>query len=173
MNLSSEPIIVADAETWEGFESNARKEWRKRHKKKSGRKSVANEASKLIIESWLELRVGDMTQYQIRKHAWKKDKSIGESTYKKYTSRFVTLLALADRDQLTENDKKLLEKATPALAQRVNNFKQALGNAITQGEGFTPSYNHKLAEQLAQESRELLASIQAALRKDALSLSLQ
>jgi hypothetical protein len=138
---------VPDAETWKAFESNARKEWRKHHKKRSGKKSVAKEALALIIESWLELRHGKMTQYGIAKDAWKKNKKFSYRTYKKYTFEFVTELAImGERHQLSENDKKLIEKATPALARKVDAVKEAHKNATTSDEGLRVSPHHDLAK---------------------------
>jgi len=169
MDPSSEPIIVPDAETWKAFEFNAREEWRKRHKKMSGRKSVRDKVMPLICESWLELRRGEVThagQYQITKHAWKKNRKFKRATYKKYTAEFVTLLAIAaDREQLSEYDRKLLEKTTPALTRRVNQFKEALAGATAEAKGPEITSHQKVARQLAQSSKALLPSIEAALRK--------
>lgn len=167
----SEPYILKDTGELKTFLAQAQKAWESRHpdrKKTRGKKSVAKEVYAFISEAWLELRTqGEMTQYKISKCAWKKNKKRSIHTYKKYTSEFVTLLALAGaRVQLNDNDRELLAKTTGALTKKVARYQQALSAMTEQGGQLIAPSNDGFAQQLGNATAELLGSIIKAVSKN-------
>lgn len=157
-------LEVPDANTLKEFQSNARAAWLMRYpesKKKRGRKAFDRKVYKLVTEAWLELRDHEgMTQYKIAQRAWRKDKSISAPTYKKYTSEFVTLLALAgNRVQLNDNDKMLLANATDALTKKVDRYHQALFNMTEQGEKLIVPSSEILGDATAELYESILQKI--------------
>ena len=135
----SKPLIVPDADTLDQFESTARKaardDWYQKHpeeKMRRGKKSAEREAMSAIIPAWLELRGGEVTLGDISRRAGEKNSTLKFSTYKKYTRMFVMTLSLVPSDQLSENDQKLIQRATPTLSKKVALHRNAL--AMTTGQ---------------------------------------
>jgi hypothetical protein len=169
-------LQVPDAETYQEAVSNFRKVWCERHRekcKRRGRPSKHIKAMQLICEAWLELRQrGKVTRYKMAQRAHKRDISIKLATFNKYARLFmVTLLAASAPNQLTQIDRKYLEKSAPSLGRKLTIFQQALAHASGQSTGndymtgAVSSDPASLAEQFAQTTVELVASIEEEVRK--------